>query len=359
MRHFTIHLNIDLWTGAGRSTAMTSFKKIILIWVVIIVLVIVLFGQGNTETGKIIENYLNACGGSALAEVKTEIRKGTMLRGVSGKIPVEIIAKSPGKWRFHLTFAWGDRVCYGFDGATAWVQDTKSVSPMNPWQRLDLQLMLDIQAPLNIQKYYPVMTIEGSEEVSGREAVTVMATAQDGTSTELAFDNETGLLVRAGDIFFEDYREIGRVKRPYRILLGRDEGEEHLQMKIQFSEIQHNLEVDDSQFQQPVCLLPYKEPPLYTQRNQVEVSIEALNACVGEYQIPELPDVIYTVTRQENHLMLERTGWGQKFEIKPESEDDYFIQFLNWEFHFIKDASGKVTHLEIKADQRLKAKKIK
>jgi len=338
---------------------MTSFKKIILIWIVIIVLVVVLFGQENNETGKIMENYLSACGGSALAEIKTETRKGTMLRGVSGKIPVETIAKSPGKWRFDLIFAWGDRVCYGFDGISAWRQDTQSVSPMSLRQRLDLQLMLDIQAPLNIQKYYPVMAIKGSEKVSGREAVTLVATAQDGISTELAFDSETGLLVRAGEIFFEDYRDVGRMKRPFRILLGREEGEKHLQMKIQFSEVEHDLEADDSQFQQPACGLPSVEPPLYTRRNQVEVSIEALDACVGEYQIPEVPDVLYKVTRQENHLMLERTGWGQKFEIRPESENDYFIQFLNWDFHFIKGASGKVTHLEIKADQRLKAKKIK
>ena len=337
---------------------MTACKKIIIIWIVIIVFGIVLLAQGNTETRKIMENYLRACGGTALAGIKTEIRRGTMLRGVSGEIPVEIIAKFPGKWLFDLTFAWGDRVCYGFDGTTAWVQDTQSVSPMSPRQRLDLQLMLDIQAPLNIQRYYPEMAIKGSEKVNGREAVTVLATAQDGISTELAFDSETGLLVRAGEIFIEDYRDVGRVKRPFRILLGRDEAGKHLQMKVQFSEIQHNLEVDDSQFQQPACVLPYKEPPLYTQRNQVEVSIEALDACVGEYQIPEQPDVIYAVTRQQNHLMLERTGWGQKFEIKPESENDYFIQFLNWEFHFIKDASGKVTYLEIKADQRLKAKKI-
>jgi len=155
--------------------------------------------------------------------------------------------------------------------------------------------MLDIQAPLNIQKYYPVMAIKGSEKVSGREAVTLVATAQDGISTELAFDSETGLLVRAGEIFFEDYRDVGRMKRPFRILLGREEGEKHLQMKIQFSEVEHDLEADDSQFQQPACGLPSVEPPLYTRRNQVEVSIEALDACVGEYQIPEVPDVLYKI----------------------------------------------------------------
>ena len=57
---------------------MASFKKNILIWIVNLVLVIVLFGQEDTETEKIIKNYLSACGGSALAKIKTETRKGTM-----------------------------------------------------------------------------------------------------------------------------------------------------------------------------------------------------------------------------------------------------------------------------------------
>lgn len=80
---------------------MTVSKKIILILIVIIALVIVLFGQENYETGKIIENYLSASGNSALAEVKTEIRKGTVLRGITGEIPVATIAQSCDQQRSH------------------------------------------------------------------------------------------------------------------------------------------------------------------------------------------------------------------------------------------------------------------
>jgi len=339
---------------------MIGYKKIFLLLRIIIVLTIVFFGQEYNETAKIIENCISASGGLALAAIKTEVRKGTLLRGVTGKVPLEIVAKTPGKWLYHQNFAWGDRVCYGFDGTTAWVQDTRGVSLMGPRQRLDLQLLLDVQAPLNIHKYYPEMAVKGSEKIGGREATTVTATSQDGIHTELAFDNETGLLLRAGEMFLEDYRNVGRVKRPFRILLGKAEGENHLQMKMQFIEIRHDLDVDDARFLPPVGALSFIEAPLFKRREQVEVGIEALEACAGEYQHPELPKVVFTVTRQQNHLMFQRTDWGrQKLEIKPESDTDYFMEFLNIEFHFIKDASGKVTYLEVRTERSVKAERIK
>ena len=314
---------------------------------------------GTESAAKIIENYIQACGGSSLADIKTEIRKGTLLRGVSGKVPLEITAKKPGKWRYHQAFAWGDRVCYGCDGSAAWVQDTQSIRPMSSQQLREMQILMDVQFPLKIQEFYPGMMVTGSETVGKNEAYTVLATSPEGSTTEFSFDKKNGLLLRAGRMVFEDYRDVGHVKRPFRIILGENEGEKHLQMRMEFTETQHNLEVGDSQFQQPGCILTSIEPPLYKRRNPVEVSSKDLEACVGEYQHPEFPNVTYTVTRQQNHLMLERTGWGQRMEIKPESEKDYYMQFLNLDFHFIKDTSGQVTHLVIKGEQLLKAEKIK
>ena len=57
--------------------------------------------------------------------------------------------------------------------------------------------------------------------------------------------------------------------------------------------------------------------------------------------------------------MIERTGWGMRLEIRPESETDYFMRFLHRDFHFVKDASGRVTGLETGKDRAQKAKKIK
>ena len=337
---------------------MALSKKIICVWIIIIILVIVLFGQETSEVEKIIEKYLLASSASVLTGIKTETRKGTVLRGVTGKVPVETFALAPGKWHYHQTFAWGDQVCYGFDGITAWVQDTQDVFRMSPRQRLDLQLLMDFQAPLNIQKFYPEMAVIGTEIIGDKKTTTVRAVSGEGIQTELAFDDETGLLLRAGDMIFEDYRDVGGVQRPFRILLGKNGGESP-QMKIDFSEIRHDLEVNDVRFHLPTCALPYTDAPLFKPRTQVEVSLEALEACVGKYRHPERPEMVFTVTQQQNHLMLQSPSWGdQKFEIIPESDEDYFIEFLNLEFHFIKDRSGRVTHMEIKGDRTVKAKKI-
>lgn len=317
----------------------------------------------NFSVAEIIKNYIQACGGSHLAGIKTETRKGKLQRGVSGQVPLEITAKTPGKWRYLQAFAWGDQVCYGCDGNTAWVQDSSSVSQMSPQQQQEMRMLMDFQFPLFIQKLYPRMMVTGTETIGKNEAYTVLATSPEGYIADFAFDKKTGLLFRAGRVTFEDYRSVGDVKRPFRIILGKEdeEGEKHLPMKMEFTDTQHNLPVDDAQFQSPGCALIKVEPPLYKHRIPVELSAAALEACVGVYQHPEIPNVTYTVTRQQNHLMLERTGWGQRMEIKPESEVDYYMQFLNREFQFLKDNTGKVTHLVIKApgEPSLKAKKIR
>ncbi|MBN1273866.1 MAG: DUF3471 domain-containing protein [Candidatus Aminicenantes bacterium] len=338
---------------------MSICKKALFVWIVIITLVFILFGEENDEAKKLCEKYLIASGGSALSDIKTEIRKGTLLRGVTGKVPFKMIAKAPGKWLYLQTFAWGDRVCYGFDGQTAWIQDTREIIPMNPRQRLDFQLLLDVHAPLNIQHIFPRMTVQGSGNVGGEEMIMVLAVSRDGIQTELAFDKQTGLLLKAGEMLFEDYRDVGLVKRPFKIILGKNEEEEHKRMVLEFSEIQHNEKVDDSLFQQPEYPLTYDKAPLFKRRTPVEVSPEDLQACVGTYRHPNSSKVIFTVIRQDNHLLFSHPAWGgQKFEIIPESNEDYFIEFLNLEFHFVKDPSGKVTHLEIKTDKTLKAEKI-
>jgi len=307
---------------------------------------------------EIVKRCIHASGGPSLSEIKAETRKGTLHRGISGKSPLEIIAEIPGKWRYAQTFAWGDRVCYGTDGSTAWVQDSKGTSEMDARQHLDFQLMFDIRAPLRIRDLFPEMTITGSEKIGKREATTVLAKSREGFMTELAFERESGLLARVGDIVFEDYRSVGNVKRPYRILLGKTQGEQHRQMIMEFAQIRHTADINDALFQKPDCILASAVPPLYKIRKQVKVSLEALEACVGVYQHTDNPNVRFRVTRQKSHLIIKGTYWGQGFEIKPASEVDYFIGFLGWEFHFVKDKTDEVTHLEINAGQKIKAHKI-
>ena len=315
----------------------------------------------NTETvsvSGVIERYVQACGGPALAEVKAEKRKGTLVRGQSGQVPFEMVSTAGGKWLYNQLFSYGDQVSYGCDGTSAWIQDTKSVESLTGAQRLDLDMLLDVHAPLRLREFFPEMRLKGTEKRDGREVVLIQAKSRDGRDAELAFDKESGLLLKAGDLAFEDYRPVGKVKRPHRVFIGDDPAGLSLRIRMEFTEIVQDIPVEDSAFSRPSCVLPTKVSPLFRPRRYINVSDEALQACVGIYQHPTNSGVTYAVTRQENHLLVERTGWGQALEIRPESELDYSIRFLNFEFHFVRDSAGRVTALELGPERSVRAERI-
>jgi hypothetical protein len=301
---------------------------------------------------QVIDRCIEASGGAALAEIKTEVRKGKLKRLSLGLVPFEITARAPGKWRYLQLFSWGDQVCFGFDGSSGWVQDTRGIAGMEPRQQLDLQLLLDFQAPLRIREIYPEMKIKGYEKIDDKEVVIIAARSREGIDAELAFDLKSGLLMRVGNIYLKDYRAVEGIQRPFKIILGNN------QLQMEFSETQHNIELDESLFQQPGCVLPVKEPLFYKHREVAQVDTAAVEACTGEYQIA--PGVIVTVSSQQNHLMMRITPSTLDVEIFPQSDTVYFREFENIEFHFMKDAEGKITHLMIHAGERkIKADKIK
>jgi len=308
---------------------------------------------------EILEKFNQASGGSELQQVKTEKRKGTLIRGISGAVPFETAATNSGKWLYQQVFAYGDQVNYGCDGAQSWVQDTQGASSLPARERLELVLLLDPQMPRKLVEIFPEMELRGEEKIGQKEAVLISATSAEGVRLELAFDRASGLLVRAGDLFFEDYRDLEKAKRPYTVWLGSDSGQDSLRLKMQVTAIQQNVDVDESVFAKPDCALVVGPPVLYTLRKEVPVSHEARQACVGVYQAVDDANVYYTVTLQGDHLMIEQTGWGTSLEILAESETDYFMRFLHQEFHFSKDAAGQITKLELGADRGKKAKRIK
>lgn len=193
------------------------------------------------------------------------------------------------------------------------------------------------------------MKAEGSRVIGDKEAAIIIAQSADGFSTELAFDPNTGLLLRAGKIHFEDYRKTEDIFLPYKITLG-DTGEARPQMVMQFDEITHGVELEDSLFEKPQCVLRPAPPPLHKDRTRVELDTKLLDTFVGIYRHPTDTTVTYTVSRQDNHLMIGVTGSGSKIEIKPESETGFFITFPDQGLHFVRDSSGNVTHLVFDAN---------
>ena len=313
----------------------------------------------SDQVDGIIERFIQASGGHQLQNIRTEKKKGTLIREASGPIPFEITAASSGKWHYHQDFAYGDQVNYGFDGGEAWIQDTQKVLTLSKEERFELAVLLDIQAPLKLKDFFPEMKIKGTEKIKGNDAIVIAVTTSEGFQYDMAFDVSSGLLLRFGDLFFEDYRTAGKVKRPFSVFFGKDSGHDPLRLKMQVSECFQDVEIDESIFLRPNCTLPLGEPLLYKLRKEVPVDPKVLEILVGVYQSDDDPKVFYTVTMQGDHLMIERTGWGIRVEILPETETDYFMRFLNREFHFIKDEKGQILRLELGGERILRAKKIK
>jgi len=308
---------------------------------------------------KIIDNYMQAIGGSAISVIKSEKSTGTLTRGLSGAVPLETFAAVSGKWRYNQVFAWGDQVSFGFDGTNAWIADTSGFERMDPDQRLDLQLILDFQVPLKLWDWFPIMKVTDSEKIGDSNVYVISAKSGAGYGTELAFDRTSGYLLRAGGVCFGDYLQVGDVKRPFRISLGENSVGVRVPMVIQFADIRHNTPIDDTVFQQPGCILRARESPVYKPRTQIELDIPSLEACVGTYQHPTDSTQNLMVSRQGNHLMIKRSSGGMEIEIKPESATDFSIWFLRREFHFLKDSLGVVTHLVPGADSTRKFLRVK
>jgi hypothetical protein len=313
----------------------------------------------SNQVDEIIEEFVQASGGFQHQEIRSERRKGILIRGSSGPVPFEITAVSSGKWHYHQDFAYGDKVNYGFDGEQAWIQDTQRVTALSKEECFELAVLLDIRMPFKLKNFFPEMKIKGSEKIKGIDAIVISVTSPEGFQSELAFDVSSGLLLRFGDLFFEDYRTAGKVKRPFTIFFGKDDLHDSLRLKMQVSKCRQNVDIDESIFLMPACTLLPGQPHLYKLRKEVSVDSKVLEALVGVYQSDEDPKVFYSVTTQGDHLIIERTGWGTRFEILPETETDYFMRFLNQEFHFIKDEKGQVILLELGDERTLKAKKIK
>jgi hypothetical protein len=82
--------------------------------------------------------------------------------------------------------------------------------------------------------------------------------------------------------------------------------------------------------------------PAAPQRTAITVDPNSFNAYVGRYQ-PN-PAITVTISREGDKLMFE-TGPNGKVELLPEKENSFFSNALPVTISFVKDETGKVTHL--------------
>jgi CubicO group peptidase (beta-lactamase class C family) len=88
-----------------------------------------------------------------------------------------------------------------------------------------------------------------------------------------------------------------------------------------------------------------------------QVDPKVYDAYTGQYTLPPL--AVINITRDGDRLMGEIVGQGTA-QLLPESETSFFLKELDARVTFVKDATGKVTHMDVQFNgQKMQAKKVK
>lgn len=194
---------------------------------------------------ELVRRHIGATGGEARWKtIRTQRRKGFALPDL-GNLPLTIFASAPRQWVFELTVAGGRVVRHGFDGQQGWEQD-QSPRMLDSEQGFDETIIYNPFWPLHFRQYFPKASVQTLQRDGSREVWVVEAFTPAGTRRTLNFDAGSGLLTRAGNVVFDDYRLAGGVKAPFRVRFGWQ--------TIRFTEISQNITVDGARFGLPAPL---------------------------------------------------------------------------------------------------------
>jgi CubicO group peptidase (beta-lactamase class C family) len=100
--------------------------------------------------------------------------------------------------------------------------------------------------------------------------------------------------------------------------------------------------IDDIGFHLLDNQLPLAKFEPLKERKEITLEPGQLDAYVGEYQLA--PNFIITIIKDTNLLFAQATG-QIRLRLYPEALTEFFIKEVNAQISFLKDATGKVTHL--------------
>jgi hypothetical protein len=251
----------------------------------------------DQEVGQILDKYIQAMGGRpALQRLNTRRMKGRVSQAaarVAGQVQID--QKAPNKWLEKEVFIYAapppsdhSERQMGFNGTVGWSgsddMDTETLAERN--------LAFDLGRPLRLRVIYRSLKLTSTEEVESdhsrqqyragadeREelraaleraasgpgprslAYIIEAKGPHGNVDKLYFDAKSGLLLRcdlgvpAGQNgltwYFEDYRDVGGVRVPHRLVYRQNFSGTQVDTIFEFSEVYDNISIDDSEFERP------------------------------------------------------------------------------------------------------------
>jgi hypothetical protein len=213
---------------------------------------------------EVLDHYVQAIGGKAAVQAQSScVMKGTLAvpsYGADGTIV--IYGKAPNKQLTEIASATLGNSRVGFNGAMAWQEEDGEVKDLSVFPKREA----DFYFPLKLRELFPKIEVKGKEKVGNIQAWRLEA-PRGGTPKRWYFDVESGLLLRTevrsaeGELLksetYEDYRAVDGVKIPFTIRSIED----HVEAITKLSEVKHNVQIDDAQFEKPAAKKTPAAPP--------------------------------------------------------------------------------------------------
>ena len=221
------------------------------------------FAVATLTAEQLLNRYVEALGGAAAwKKLSSRVSTGTIevpKMALTGT--VEFHEKAPNYLLRVITLN-GATFRQGFDGTTAWTDDPQDGLRTETGAELeDTRFDSDFFHPLDLRRLYSKFTVLGVEKIAGQDAYRLEATRPGNDPDKIYFDAKTGLVVRfissrhtpeGVSVYqedLEDYREVDGIKLPFIVHQSIAEPA----FTITFTEVRHNVELDDKEFSKPAA----------------------------------------------------------------------------------------------------------
>jgi photosynthetic reaction center cytochrome c subunit len=224
-----------------------------------------------TETAdQVISKYVQALGGQqALQNAKTRVMTGTVTNRDLTTANVTVTEKNTGEYRFELATQPNPTI-RATNGTATWqiggggFGGGPNARDLNGFQAQQAARLADFSLPLRLKDRYQNLTVKPAyETINGKQAVVLTGNPYPNVTEDLAFDRDSGLLVRrtivtsgtggfgimalGEQIDYSDYRDVNGVKVPFTVRHATN-------MAVtteKFADVKINAPVQDSVFAKP------------------------------------------------------------------------------------------------------------
>lgn len=210
---------------------------------------------------QILTKYINAIGGqNAAANLKTIVYTGSIQRSENRNDAVEITIKGTDKYLVKRTTSQGT-VLQGIDGAVGWVKDNNGSRQLPSADVEQAKQRAVVYRAVKVAEPLAQMRVVGLEKMGDRDVYVLAVTTGPQTTRQYFFDAQTGLLLRMvttrqtmlvplpEQMDFEDYRDVGGVKLPFKMVTSDVDVFSPATRK--FADIKLNVGIDDTIFKMP------------------------------------------------------------------------------------------------------------